>query len=427
MEGPAPTSAPAEGNEAGAQRSSVALDLDAAVRVRSGLPLLRARAAAAACGAALGATVAYVGGSVTAQKEGWRPHFHRWLCGRIRVPMGHTQTNASLGNLGAKLLSFLVDDWVCSEETPDLVFLETAVNDGDNLLESGDVLGNLRALEGIVRELRSRGCEVVLVDVHLRCDIAPSKRSGTLAWVDSEDGSHVYEQVRLLHERVAEHYGLPSVCVTAALQKLDSEALDAIFRDDCHTTALGGSVLASAVAAAVERCLAQDGKTAALLPPPLDALFWSGGAAHRVERVHIMQAQPGRPVQQRADVDALTGAPGPWWLLSPGDALRLPFEGTALALLTHVGPDAGVLRCRISAVGSEGAVVHESSTILFDKWSYYYRLAVVLLADCLPPGRYTAEVTLMEEAPDRAVAKKALQPRVAGKLQLWAQHFLTCA
>jgi hypothetical protein len=89
-----------------------AADLEAAICVRGGLPRLRARAAEASRGAALGARVVYVGGSVTAQRDGWRPVFHNWLCRAIPAPLGHEACVAAMGNCGSKVLAFTAHEWV---------------------------------------------------------------------------------------------------------------------------------------------------------------------------------------------------------------------------------------------------------------------------------------------------------------------------
>jgi hypothetical protein len=459
-------------------------DVEAAVRVRGGLPGLRARAAKAARGGALGARVVYVGGSVTAQRDGWRPAFHAWLERALPAPLGHDGVNAALGNCGSKVLAFMLHDWVVvpNERPPDLVILETAINDGDALLESGDATGIRRALEGIVRGVKAAApsCELLLVISHLRTDLPQARRSGTLAWVngDAPDAPAVYhERVPSIHEQVscmqqqalssvaqawmlthqrrvracqvAEHYGIPSVNISTALRALPPHALDAIFRDDCHTTPAGGAAVASIVAACVAKCLAETPADAApprALPPPpaLDPLHWAGGRAHAVTRADLQLATDAGGVPLHAvqawDVDPLTGQRGQWWLLAPGeDALVIQFSGTALALLTHQGPDAGVLRCELSPVTSAAAADGRSSDdapapvavqhhVLFDQWSYYYRLSVVQLAEGLPSGRYSARISLERAPPDRSVAKRPLQPTVAGPLQLWLSHYcvLSC-
>ena len=105
--------------------------------VRGGLPRFAAKArAAAAGGGGRRPRVCYCGGSITAQRAGWRPALHAWLEQTFPCPGGLVARPAFMGNVGSTVLSFLVEDWIVEGE-PDLVFLETAVNDGDYLLEVG--------------------------------------------------------------------------------------------------------------------------------------------------------------------------------------------------------------------------------------------------------------------------------------------------
>ncbi len=230
---------------------------------------------------------------------------------------------------------------------------------------------------------------------------------------------------------MAEHYGIPSVNVSTALRALTTAALDDAFRDDCHTTPAGGALVASVVAACVTRCLAAEGGGGQLaLPPCLDPLLWAGGRTHAVLRADLDLAldASGAPLRslQTWDVDPLTGERGQWWLLAPGDSLAMNFTGSALALITHIGPDAGVLRCKVMPAGGSPADAAESTIQLFDRYSYYYRLAVVVLAEGLEPaGRHSARVTLQETPPDRSAVTRPLQKTVAGPLRLWLSHALT--
>ena len=408
--------------------------LDAAIRARDGLPLVRARAERAARGAALGLRVAYVGGSVTAQRDGWRPAFHAWLERALPAPLGHDMKCAAIGNCGSKVLAFVLNDWVLPDERPpDLVLIETAINDGDALLESGgDETSIRRALEGLVRGVRLTAptAELLLVVSHLRTDLPQARRSGTLAWVNGDvaGAERVYsESVPAIHEQVASHYGIPSVNITRALRGLPPTTLDALFRDDCHTTPAGAAVVASIVAACVQKSIAAAAARPPL-PPPLDPLHWAGGRAHHIARsdLHLATDAAGAPLHtsQFWDVDPLTGARGQWWLLAPegDDALVINFAGTSLALLTHVGPDAGVVRCKVTPACGGAPIV--SRHVLFDQWAYYYRLSVVVLAEGLNPGQYQARVNLEQEPPDRSIAKRELQPAVAGPLRLWLMHAL---
>ena len=319
------------------------------------------------------------------------------------------------------------------ERPPDLVILEAGINDGDSLVETGDSTGVRRALEGIVRGILTAApqCEIILVLANLRTDLPQLRRSGTLAWVNDDTGSaaRIYrEDVPAIHEQVAEHYGLATVNVSRALRSATSSTLDALYRDDCHTTPAGAAIMASVVAACMQRCLSADvPQPRSNLVPPLDPLHWAEGRTSPVTQadLKLSLSADGTPALTTRiwDVDPLTGSRGQWWLLSPGeDALHIEFEGTALALLTHQGPDSGQLRVVVTTAGRE----LESITCvnLFDQHCYYYRLSVILLATGLPAGRHTAHVTLLPTAPNRAVAKRPLQPTVAGPLRLWLSHVL---
>ena len=318
------------------------------------------------------------------------------------------------------------------ERPPDLVFLEAAINDGDSVVETGDSTGVRRALEGIVRGILTAApqCEIILVLSLLRTDLPQLRRSGTLAWVNDDTGSaaRIYrDDVPAIHEQVAEHYGLATVNLSLALQSAPSSTLDALYRDDCHTTPAGAALMASVVAACMQRCLSVDASPQrSKLVPPLDPLHWAAGRTSPVTQADLKLSlcADGTPAFTTRvwDVDPLTGIRGQWWLLAPGeDALHIEFEGTAMALLTHQGPDSGLLSVVVTTDGQED---EPSCVNLFDQHCYYYRLSVILIATGLPAGRHTAHVTLLPTPPNREIAKRQLQPTVAGPLRLWLSHVL---
>ena len=96
-----------------------------------------------------------------------------------------------------------------------------------------------------------------------------------------------------LLESVAAHYGLPSVNLIEPLACLPRNALDTVFRDDCHHTPVGAAYVASLLAEALELCLPAhaDGTPPqpappASLPPVMDPAHWMGG--HGVHPVHVV-------------------------------------------------------------------------------------------------------------------------------------------
>ena len=90
-----------------------------------------------------------------------------------------------------------------------------------------------------------------------------------------------------------------------------------------------------------------------------------------------------------------------WWLLDPLDVVEISFEGIALGLLTHCGPDSGYINCEVviagNALGQENreTEVRRKRICLFDKWCYYYRLSINMLWSDLPPGKHSAKVGIV--------------------------------
>eukprot|EP00959_Pyramimonas_sp_CCMP1952_P229794 4804527-Pyramimonas_sp.AAC.2 len=78
------------------------------------------------------------------------------------------------------------------------------------------------------------------------------------AWVsgDVAGAAAVYHhRVPAIYERLADHYGIPSVNLVPALAATPGHVRDMLFRDDCHHNLLGAAFVASIVAEALETCL----------------------------------------------------------------------------------------------------------------------------------------------------------------------------
>ena len=386
-------------------------------------------------------TAVYVGGSITQQKQGYRVPLHAWLCASLGLRDGDDfrMRLAAMGNVGSAVLFFVTQEWIIAHE-PDLVVLECAVNDGDAFVEGAQdaTVTVMRAFEGILRAIKQArpACAVVVVGMPVRSDVPASRRTGTKAWVDAGSDAAVAacyaERAPRLHAQLAAHYGFASVQLHTPLVERAKGwfpgALDVFFRDDCHHTAIGAALAASVVAEAFVddsgRSIPSGSALGAVMPPPCEPLYWTTGAAIAVGDEHVtgVSATDEASSRRRWDVDPLHGGRLCWYLLDPGDPFVVHFSGTGLALLTHLGPDSGFVHCTVSR--SDGPVVLETKLALFDRWCYYYRLSVVLIASDLPHGAYTARMSLLDNTPDRAVAKKDAPPGVQGALKLWLSYAL---
>ena len=106
-----------------------------------------------------------------------------------------------------------------------------------------------------------------------------------------------------MHDRVADHYGVPSINLNALVQRVPPVARAHMFRDDCHHTEAGAAFVAAAICAALEQIVVPTaapgdahcspsptdkqldggyGRTM-WLPAPLHARPWGRG---RAEEVH---------------------------------------------------------------------------------------------------------------------------------------------
>ena len=157
-------------------------------RPRQGLPNFFAKAATD--GANL--KIAYFGGSITAQ-AGWRPktlaHF-RQAYPKVKFE----EINAAIGGTGSDLGVFRLKQDVLDLK-PDLLFVEFAVNDGGAPPEQ-----IFRCMEGIVRQSWRALPDCDICFVYTLVDgFVPTLQEGK------------FPRAASVMERVAEHYGIPSI------------------------------------------------------------------------------------------------------------------------------------------------------------------------------------------------------------------------
>jgi hypothetical protein len=339
------------------------------VKPRGGLGELPARLRTEDC------TIAYMGASVTAQKDGFRPRLHELL--RRDTGRDHRAVAAALGATGSITGVFLMDDLVLAHR-PDLAFVEYA---------SSDVAGTTpRAqlapvLEGIVGKLRDAGCEVCFLYLH-RSDVD----LGT-------------SEVVAAYEDVADHHAVPSINVAYWLRtQIERGNLDGrkLLRDVVHTTGAGSALTAEAIRDAVEQIppmpravaapLRDDGFRRARIEAPSAALAGDGAFAEGRFRL----VYPYIEIDRRGE-------------------LRFAPRGELVGLLVVLGPHSGYIQ-----VTAGGEIV---DYLLWDDDCSYERLGSVVLDPFAPAG---SEVTIRvtDRPVDRSTAKRPVDAREAARPRL---------
>ena len=195
-------------------------------------PGLGARPAIAARGDVRGAwrrlqerpgVVAYLGASVTAQQDGFRPR----LQGRLEeVFASPRMITAGIGGVGSMAGLFLMDDLVLRHH-PDLCLVEFLT--ADMIGYTPDALIT-DAVHGIAEKLLSAGCTPVFVYLN-RGDLDPARR----------------DRILEMWEGVAEALDVASIDVAPVMGEAGSPQLAAVLQDPVHLASGGADLVAEAI------------------------------------------------------------------------------------------------------------------------------------------------------------------------------------
>lgn len=310
-----------------------------------------------------GATVAFIGGSITMAGGPMDTACYRaQAMTALRSAAGElAEVNASIVGTGSELGAFRIGHDVLDHD-PALVVVEFCVND----MSTPEDSVVLASMESLIRQCGDRNVVVVysLAKDHLS-DIAAGRLPRTVG----------------LHEQVCDDYGIPSVWMGLPLGQAvlaGQHQWEDLFIDDVHPVA-GHAHYATA------------------LLPALAQLNEASGAR-----------RPSPPIRYAgmtgATMSSFPAVLPDGWSLSEGDVLAspgvaplaVPFEGVTVGVLGNVGPDSGHLNYRIDA-GTWTTIR------LFDQFSPNgYRPIPRVLARDLAPGPHVLHLRPSEAKDDRS-------------------------
>ena len=378
----------------GAARASAAeLALAPAVecRERGGLPNALAKLEAGAA-----TRIAYLGGSITAQ-EGWRPKTLKWF--QEKYPAAKIQEiNAAIGGTGSDLGAFRLQHDVL-DQRPDLLFIEFAVNDGGASPEQ-----IYRGMEGIVRQTWKHDPNTDICFVYTL--------AGNMLETLKEDR---FPRSASAMERVADHYGIPSIHMGLEVARLE-KAGRLIFKGDKPKTdaekaALGDKILFSGDAVhpypdtghqvyleAVVRSMAKirtAGKPGPhALPQSLAADNWEAAKMIPFDRAKLTSGWRRLEATHRLAKSFGNRVPELWGAQQPGDSISFRFRGTTARIYDLVGPDCGQVTVELD---DRPPVVRPR----FDAYCTYHRLATLSIGEGLPDAIHQVKVTIHPDQPDK--------------------------
>ena len=335
--------------------------------VRKGLPNFFTKALA---GDSL--RVAYLGGSITAQ-EGWRVYSLEWM--EQNFPKAaFAEINAAIGGTASDFGAYRVQDQVL-QFRPDLVLIEFAVNDSQKSSET-----TIRAMEGIVRQVWQKN---PYTDI---CFVYTIKHT----YVETEINGHLPSS-KIAMEKVADHYGIPSVNFGAEVSRrvasnrlvveadsLAQQGTMVFSRDGVHPyLETGHRIYHEVLARSLETIQSKQPleRYEHRLLNPLTRDYYAD--TRMVDLTEITMSEQWK-LRRTDDLPYLKKFNG----LLPqigkadhtGQYLALRFSGTAIGAYDIKGPSAGKVLVEIDGI------VHDTIP-RFDAYCTYYRMSYFLIDD----------------------------------------------
>ncbi|MBD3296918.1 MAG: hypothetical protein GF392_06070 [Candidatus Omnitrophica bacterium] len=321
-------------------------------------------------------TIAYLGASNTALETGWRPVVQDWINRHIKPQGEHTEVNASIGGTDS-LTGAFESSRMAEKNEPDLVFVEFSQPDSNNFVESRELLAC--SVEAIVRNIRTAapGCDICFL-YFLHKSLLREHRKG-LTWSER------------IHERIASHYGIPSINVARHIIDLeDGGGMDifpggkgpSVLRADLvHPTEQGNAVISGHITDCLEKIIesvtAGTGKRE--LPPKLcryDMDKWKNVPV-TPEYIRGEFVIKKKKVSQAPDQIS-------YYSIKKGGALEFRLRGVLAGFLSVTGPASGYVRCDIDG---ETARVKN----LFNAYCFRDMLSATrMIKDASDIGRYDA-------------------------------------
>ncbi|SDM49302.1 SGNH/GDSL hydrolase family protein [Kriegella aquimaris] len=331
--------------------------------------------------------IGYLGGSITEAREGWRDLSFSWF--RLNFPKtAFYQNNAAIGGTGSDLGVFRLEDDVFDEK-PDLLFVEFAVNDGHTPT-------SLRTMEGIVRKTWAAFPNTDICFIYTTAEVY------CRAMVD--EGKTVYAVDE--HEKVAAHYGIPSINVGLQVARMyaqgelllsadpsKNERTIVFTKDRTHPLPESGHPLYGSL---VAKYLDKMSKTAHdkkhVLSAPYTIENWQ--AAKMIDISQTEQTGTWKKLEDGHDLlrKFISYMPS-IYQAKPRSSMRFKFKGTVLGFYDCVGPGTGSLEITVDGKKQE--------KLRFDQWSNNYRKSSFFV-EGLKDGVHEVEVRVLEKKLDKA-------------------------
>jgi hypothetical protein len=241
------------------------------------------------------------------------------------------------------------------------------------------------------------------------------------------------------HERVADHYGIPSINMALRVAQLHGqgklvfpvppkekapEGKLVFAHDECHPTDAGHELFTEVITDALKEIQGKSKPGTRKLREPLCADNW--------EDARLVELQPSMLTGSWKKMDTAQGLgkafhgrlPTIWHGGTPGDKLTFKFRGSLCRLYDLVGPDGGIAVCTVDGKP-------QGKRPRFDWYCTYWRLAAFQVAAGLPADAvHTVRVEISPKQPgrepvlERVRNEKGFDPKKYDGTNLWLGYIM---
>ena len=341
--------------------------------------------------------IAYMGSSVTVQKEGYRIFLHQFL--REYFNREHLEICAAIGGVGAITGVFTMDEDVISYD-PDVCFIEYMVSDR---IEANTPQGEIgKVIEGVVRKLNQTNCSVIFLYRYLEREMIGDR----------------YDYALNEYEKIARYYNITSIDFGGYIQScIDRQqyAHQSLFKDHTHTTTEGSKVAADYIANVLKSIFESNAKVAEQkrdIKPFYSDNYQSTTIVHLNNE--FLTNKSNYNIGLCADkVKNHQSKTKDYQYIEVGtdNSFKFQIKGELIGLMVIVGRDSGMVK--ISANDRTDKVM------LWDKWCHYDRFSTVILSQKY--NRPTnVEIKLTDEAIDYSSCRREIEnpQQIVKKLKL---------
>jgi len=330
--------------------------------------------------------VAYLGGSIT-ENPGHRTSTQAYL--RKRFPdTAFTFVEKGIASTCSNTGAFRFEDDILANGTPDLLFVEFAVND-DQDGGTYDYAESVRGMEGVIRHAR---------EANPKMDILMMLYVNERQLKQLQAGEEPYSYAA--HRAVAKRYGVPVVSFGDKLKELVDRGEFSWERwADCHPSEEARGLIAKWLDEELEGAFRTCRRLPSVkpLPPQVDPQSYSRGHYNPLSNVEMNTKWFKGFNYNRPYWPEIPGVIRPRykdepivWSTKPGDQINLFFKGTAVGFFVLAGPDAGMVKVEIDGKPYE--------LDLYTRWSKNLHYPYVkMVAHDLEDKKHRVVVTVLDK------------------------------